>query len=262
MNYNTIQLLIEKNTAIIKLNRPEVYNSINMELGLELISALQAVRSMNEVRAILITGNGKGFCAGQDLVEALPTGEGSPDFAKIIQTIYNPIIKLLRTIEKPIIAAVNGAAAGAGANIALAADIVVASSDAVFVQAFSKIGLVPDSGGTHFLPRLIGFQRASALMMLGEKISAEQAKEMGMIYEVYPAELFAEKSLRLANKLAAMPTKGLSYTKQLLNKTFSQSLDEQLADEEKYQVLAGKTEDFIEGVSAFQQKRKPKFKGK
>lgn len=262
MNYNTIQFVIEKSTAIIKLNRPEVYNSINRELGREFISALQTAGSNSEVRAILITGSGKGFCAGQDLFEALPTDKSSPDFAEIIKTIYNPIIKLLRTVEKPVIAAVNGAAAGAGANIALAADIVVASSDAVFVQAFSKIGLIPDSGGTHFLPRLIGFQRASALMMLGEKVTAEQAKEMGMIYDVYPAEIFCEESLKLAYKLAAMPTKGLSYTKQLLNKTFLQTLEEQLADEEKYQVLAGKTDDFIEGVAAFQQKRKPKFKGK
>ncbi len=262
MKYETILFSIEKNTAIIRLNRPDVYNSINRKMGLELIAVLKKTSKMDDVRAIIITGNGKGFCAGQDLLEALPTDKSNPDFAEIVQTIYNPIIKLLREIEKPIVAAVNGAAAGAGANIALAADIVVASSNAVFVQAFSKIGLIPDSGGTYFLPRLIGFQQASALMMLGDKVTAEKAKEIGMIYDVYPAEIFTEKSLQLANKLAAMPTKGLSYTKKLLNKTFSQTLEKQLADEQKYQILAGKTDDFIEGVSAFQQKREPIFKGK
>ena len=262
MNSKSILFSISNNIAIITLNRPEVYNSVNRELGLGLISALQKAEEAEEVRAILLTGKGKGFCAGQDLTEALPDDKRSPDFAGIVQTIYNPIIKLLREIEKPVVAAVNGAAAGAGANIALAADIVVASSEAVFVQAFSKIGLIPDSGGTYFLPRLIGFQRASALMMLGEKITAQKAKEMGMIYDVYPSDVFEEKSLMLAGKLASMPTKGLGYTKKLLNKTFSQTISEQLADEEKHQVLAGKTEDFIEGVSAFQQKRKPNFKGK
>jgi len=262
MDFNTIRFLIERNTAIIRLNRPEVYNSINREMGLELISALKSASDNDGVRAILLTGTGKGFCAGQDLAEAMPSDGELVDFGDVIQTIYNPIIKLLREIEKPIVAAVNGVAAGAGANIALAADIVVASSDAVFVQAFSKIGLIPDSGGTYFLPRLIGFQRASALMMLGNKVTAEDAKQMGMIYDVYPTESFEEKSLQLANKLAAMPTKGLAYTKKLLNKTFSQTLPEQLENEKKYQVLAGKTEDFIEGVSAFQQKRKPNFKGK
>ncbi|RZJ30936.1 MAG: 2-(1,2-epoxy-1,2-dihydrophenyl)acetyl-CoA isomerase, partial [Flavobacterium sp.] len=182
MDMNPISLKIENNIALISLNRPEVFNSFNREMALELQSALDKCSDSDDVRVIIIKGEGKAFCAGQDLKE-VTTPELMPGFKKILDEHYNPIIQRLRTIEKPIVAAVNGVAAGAGANIALACDIVVASENASFIQAFSKIGLVPDSAGTFFLPRLIGFQKASALMMLGDKVSAREAFEIGMIYK-------------------------------------------------------------------------------
>ncbi len=213
----------------------------------------------DEVRCIYLRGEGKGFCAGQDLSEAAnPTPE---EFGRIVDENYNPTILRLRNIEKPIIAAVNGVAAGAGANIALACDIVVASESASFIQAFSKIGLIPDSGGTFFLPRLVGMQRAAALMMTGDKVSAADAMSMGMIYKYFPDATFAEESKKMAMTLAQMPTKGIGLTKRLLNSTYSHNLQEQLAAEKAVQMEAGSTYDFREGVQAFLEKRKPVFKG-
>lgn len=211
------------------------------------------------VRCVVLTGNGKAFCAGQDLAEAIdPNG---PELTKIVSEHYNPIIKLIRKVSKPIVAAVNGVAAGAGANIALACDIVIATESASFIQAFSKIGLIPDSGGTFTLPRLIGFQKASALMMLGDKVSAKEAEAMNMIYKWVPDAEFEEVVNQTAQMLANMPTKGLALTKCALNRTYINNLDEQLNLEDELQTQAGKTYDYQEGVNAFLEKRKPVFKG-
>jgi 2-(1,2-epoxy-1,2-dihydrophenyl)acetyl-CoA isomerase len=208
---------------------------------------------------VVLTGEGKAFCAGQDLQEVVdPQG---PSLPTILQEHYNPIIRRIRALEKPVIAAVNGVAAGAGANIALSCDIVVAAASASFIQAFSKIGLIPDSGGTFFLPRLVGFQKASALMMTGEKVGAEEAERLGMIYRVLPDEGFREAVSALANQMAAMPTRGLAYTKQALNRALYHDLDSQLEMEDRLQTMAGKTHDYREGVQAFLEKRKPVFKG-
>jgi 2-(1,2-epoxy-1,2-dihydrophenyl)acetyl-CoA isomerase len=228
-------------------------------MAFALQKALDDAELNNEVRAIVITGEGKAFCAGQDLAEAMdPEG---PELQSIVRDHYNPIIERIRSIEKPIIAAVNGVAAGAGANIALACDITIAKKSASFIQAFSKIGLIPDSGGTYFLPRIIGSQKALALMMTGDKISAEQADQMNMIYKSVEDENFESEVKSFAENIAAMPTRGLGLTKKAVNATFSNTLTEQLALEEVLQTEAGQTYDFREGVNAFLEKRKPVFKG-
>ncbi|MBB6682515.1 enoyl-CoA hydratase/isomerase family protein [Aequorivita sp. 609] len=252
---------IKDKTAYLTLNRPEVFNSFNREMALLLQSELDAAEKNPEVRAIVITGNGKAFCAGQDLKE-VTSPELNPGFKKILEEHYNPIISRIRSIEKPVIGAINGVAAGAGANIALACDVVIASENASFIQAFSKIGLIPDSAGTFFLPRLIGFQKASALMMLGDKVSAQDAEKMGMIYKVISSENFLEEVNAIANTLANMPTKALGLTKRLLNQSITNSLEEQLDLESELQIEAAQSEDYAEGVDAFVNKRKPEFKGK
>ena len=256
----TIEVRIEKNTAWLTLNRPDVFNSFNREMALRLQNELDACEANPEVRAIVITGSGKAFCAGQDLKEVTDP-ELNPGFKKILEEHYNPIINRIRKIEKPIIAAVNGVAAGAGANIALACDIVVASERAGFIQAFSKIGLIPDSAGTFFLPRLIGFQKAAALMMLGDKVSAEEAEKLGMIYKMYSAEDFNAEVYALAEQLSKMPTKALGMTKRLLNQSLVNDLTTQLELESELQIEAAQSEDYAEGVSAFVEKRNPVFKG-
>ena len=217
---------IKDSVGIITLNRPEVYNT---------------------------------FCAGQDLVEA--TDPNGPKLQTIVRQHYNPIIERIRNIEKPIVAAVNGVAAGAGANIALACDICVATESASFIQAFSKIGLIPDSGGTFILPRLIGMQKAAALMMLGDKVGAKDAEAMGMIYKYFADASFAEDAMNIANTLAKMPTKGIGLTKRALNFSMISDLMTQLETEEELQTMAGSTYDYKEGVAAFLEKRKPVFKG-
>jgi len=249
---------IEDGVCFLKLNRPEVFNSFNQEMAFALQAALKDAASNKEVRAIVLTGEGKAFCAGQDLVEAT-----SPDcdMRAIVRTYYNPLIELLATIEKPIIAAVNGVAAGAGANIALACDITFATKSASFVQAFSKIGLIPDSGGTFFLPRIIGSQKAMALFMTGEKLMAEDAERMNMIYKVVEDGELENAVSDFAKKLAKMPTKGLGLTKRAVNQTWTNTLSQQLALEEDLQTEAGNTYDFKEGTQAFIEKRKPVFKG-
>lgn len=256
---NMIKYELINNVAKITLNRPEKYHSFVREMALQLQDFLDRCKEDKNVRAILITATGKAFCAGQDLGETINPENGN--IRKIIQEHYNPIIRKIRNMEKPIVAAVNGIATGAGASIALCCDIVVATESASFIQAFSKIGLIPDSGGTYFLPRLIGMQRASGLMMTADRISATDAMEMGMIYKVFPDESFEDKSWELVNKLSEMPTKALAITKQLLNSSNTNDLDQQLKMEEKCQVIAAKTSDFKEGVQAFLEKRKAKFKG-
>lgn len=243
----------------ITFDRPDKFNSFNRELALGVQTALKEAADDAAVRCVVITGNGKAFCAGQDLSEAIdPNG---PELSTIVSEHYNPIIVAIRKLPKPVIAAVNGVAAGAGANIALACDIVVAHEKASFIQAFSKIGLIPDSGGTFTLPRLVGFQRASALMMTGDKVPANQALHMGMIYQVFSEEEYEGQVRSLALKMAQMPTKGLALTKAALNKAYTNDLQKQLDLEEALQVRAGKTNDFNEGVQAFLEKRAPEFKG-
>lgn len=249
---------VKDSVATITLNRPDKYNAFNREMALLLQAKLDACTA-KEIRCVLITGSEKAFCSGQDLEEVVdPAG---PKIEHIVSEHYNPIITRIRKLEKPVVAAVNGVAAGAGANIALACDVVVAAQSASFIQAFSKIGLIPDSGGTFFLPRLVGWQKASALMMLGDKISAEEAERMGMLYKVFASETFADEARKIATTLAAMPTKGLAYTKLLLDNSFQNDYEEQLHDEEIFQQRAGKTSDYKEGVDAFLQKRKPNFTG-
>ena len=257
---DSILLTIENKVARITLNRPEVFNSFNREMALSLQGILDDCDSNPDVRAIVLTGNGKAFCAGQDLKEVTDPAL-NPGFKKILEEHYNPIITRIRLIKKPIIGAVNGVAAGAGANIALACDIVVAHEKVSFIQAFSLIGLVPDSAGTYFLPRLIGFQKAQALAMLGDKISAEEAERMGMIYKSVPLETFDETINQLANKVSNMPTKALGLIKELFNQSMTNSLEVQLALESKLQIEAASSNDYAEGVAAFIEKRKPNFKG-
>jgi len=258
---NSILLKIENKIAFITLNRPEVFNSFNREMALSLQKNLDDCESNPEVSAIVLTGNGKAFCAGQDLKE-VTSPKLNPGFKKILEEHYNPIITRIRSIKKPIIGAINGVAAGAGANIALACDVVVAHEKVSFIQAFSLIGLIPDSAGTYFLPRLIGFQKAQALAMLGDKISAEDAEKMGMIYKVIPFENFENDVNQLASKLANMPTKALGMIKELFNKSMTNTLEDQLALESKLQIEAAQSEDYAEGVAAFIEKRQPNFKGK
>lgn len=255
-----VNVSTEEGICYLRLNRPAVFNSFNRSMSLDLQKALDLCSSNDEIRAIVITGEGKAFCAGQDLDEA--TSDNELTLEVIINEHYNPIIKMIREIEKPIICAVNGVAAGAGANIALACDIVVAKESASFIQAFSKIGLIPDSGGTFFLPRLIGFQKASALMMLGDKIGGAEAEKIGMIYKSFPDASFDQEVENLAFKISKMPTKGLVLTKKALNKSMINDLNQQLDLEKDLQIIAGETSDFKEGVSAFLEKRKPVFKGK
>jgi 2-(1,2-epoxy-1,2-dihydrophenyl)acetyl-CoA isomerase len=257
-----MELIISINNGVceLKLNRPEVFNSFNKTMALQLQKALDDCEKDDSIRAIIITGEGKAFCAGQDLAEA--TDPNGPELQSIVKDHYNPIIERIRNIEKPVIAAVNGVAAGAGANIALACDITIAKKSASFIQAFSKIGLIPDSGGTFFLPRTIGSQKALALMMTGDKITADQADQMNMIYKSVEDETFLEEVSAFANQLAQMPTKGLGLTKKAVNLSFTNTLTQQLAVEEELQTIAGQTHDFNEGVQAFLEKRKPVFTGK
>lgn len=253
-------ILFEIKDAIgfITLNRPDKLNSFNREMALQMQDALDECKK-TEVRCVYITGKGKAFSAGQDLAEIVdPEG---PGMKKILSEHYNPIVTRIRMLEKPVVAAINGVAAGAGANIALCCDIVVAAQSASFIQAFSKIGLVPDSGGTFSLPRLIGWQKASALMMLGEKVPATDAERMGMIYKVFPDDAFEENATLIAHYLAKMPTRGLAYTKQVLSHSFNNSWEEQLQDEDIFQQRAAETIDYKEGVQAFLEKRQPAFKG-
>jgi 2-(1,2-epoxy-1,2-dihydrophenyl)acetyl-CoA isomerase len=259
MENNSIKYSLEESVARITLNRPDKFNSFNREMALQMQDALDQAANDNQVRAVYITGEGKAFCAGQDLGEAMDSN--GPGIQKIVSEHYNPIIKKIRETEKPFVCAVNGVAAGAGANIALACDVVIAASSASFLQAFSKIGLVPDSGGTFFLPRLIGLQRASALMMLGDKVSAADALQMGMLYKVVDAAKLSEEAMTIAKTLSEMPTKGIGLTKRLLNASMFNSMDKQLIMEEVIQTEAGKTYDYNEGVKAFLEKRKPVFKG-
>ena len=256
---SSILFHIQNAIGFITLNRPEKFNSFNREMAFQMQESLDACKQ-EDIRAVYITGAGKAFSAGQDISELV--GENRIEIKQILAEHYNPIVTRIRKLEKPVIAAVNGVAAGAGANIALCCDVVVAAAGASFIQAFSKIGLIPDSGGTYFLPRLIGWQKASALAMLGDKVPASEAERIGMIYKVIADEQFETESKKIVATLAAMPTKGLAYTKQLLNMSFHTDYMEQLAEEDVFQQRAAITDDYKEGINAFLEKRQPQFKGK
>ncbi len=259
-DFKNIIFTIKNQVATISLNRPNVLNSFNYEMANEVIIALNRCKKEDLIRTIVLTAEGRAFCAGQDLEEA--TGENAPSIDKIIEHTYNPILEAIRTIEKPVICAVNGVAAGAGANIAIACDITIACESAKFIQSFTNIGLIPDSGGTFFLPRLIGHQKASMLMFSGDKISAKEAQEIGMIYKTVPDDQLKSTTFSIAEKLATRPTKSIGLTKRLLNESFSNQLIDQLELEKKFQAISAKSEDHQEGINAFFEKRKPKYIGK
>ena len=263
MSFEHILFTIEQGVATLTLNRPEQLNSFNAQMHKEVREALKQVRQNPEVRCLLITGSGRGFCAGQDLGDRnVAPGAAAPDLGESIEKNYNPLIRALRDLPMPVICAVNGVAAGAGANIALACDITLAAKSASFIQAFCKIGLVPDSGGTWTLPRAVGMARAKALSLLGDKLSAEQAEQWGMIWRCVDDAALQDEALKLARQLATQPTYGLALIKRALNASASNSFDAQLDLERDLQRLAGRSEDYREGVAAFMAKRTPEFKGR
>ncbi len=257
-------LLLARESGVLRLtlNRPDVLNSVTRELAAALVQALRDAASDDAVRAVLLTGAGRGFCAGQDLAEAMPSGEAIPDLGDFVHETWNPLISGIRHLEKPVVCAVNGVAAGAGANLAFACDIVFAATNASFVQSFSKIGLIPDSGGTFILPRLVGLHRASVLTMLAEKLGAEQAKELGLVHQVVVPDALVQTAFATAVHLAAQPTRALGLIKRAFNRSLGVDLDAQLAYEEELQREAGRSADYVEGVRAFLDKRAPRFTGR
>ena len=263
MSYNTIQFEVEDGVAVLTLNRPEALNSFNDEMHAEVRDALKTVRKEATIRCLVLTGNGRGFCAGQDLSDrGANPDQVVPDLGPLIEKNYNPLVKSLMGLEMPVICAVNGVAAGAGANIALACDIVLAARSASFIQAFCKIGLIPDSGGTWTLPRAVGMARAKGLSLLGDKLPAEQAEAWGMIWKCVDDDQLKEQAMSMARNFATQPTQGLAYIKRALEASAANSIEQQLDLEKDIQILAGRTEDYVEGVTAFIGKRKPEFKGR
>ena len=253
-----IDFRIDNGVGHITLNRENVLNSFNVPMGKEMQSILDECKEDDEVRAIYLTGAGRAFCAGQDLEEAI--SENAESIDHFVATTYNPILTRIVNIEKPIVCGVNGVAAGAGANMAFACDITFAVSSAKFIQSFINIGLIPDSAGTYTIPRLVGMQRAKAMMYLGNKVMAQEAEEMGLIYKCVPdGEL--DQAIQLAERLASMPTKGLGLTKRALNLSLNNSFEEQVEIERVLQGEAGNSKDYKEGVNAFLEKRKPEFTG-
>ena len=262
MQYENIEFEINNGVAILRLNRPDSLNSFTAEMHGEVREALTGAAQDKAVRAVLLTGNGRGFCAGQDLNDrAVAPGDEMPDLGDSVENYYNPLIRLLTTMEKPVICAVNGVAAGAGANIAFACDIVIAGRSASFIESFCKLGLIPDSGGTWVLPRLVGMARARGLAMLGPKISAEQAETWGMIWQCVDDEELMPTALGLAEQMATQPTRGFAFTKQAFAASAANTLDQQLELEKELMRAAGKTHDYQEGVKAFLEKRTPEYKG-
>jgi 2-(1,2-epoxy-1,2-dihydrophenyl)acetyl-CoA isomerase len=248
--------------ATLTLNRPEVLNSFNRPMARQLKGELDRIAADDSVRAVVLTGAGRGFCAGQDLAEAVPKDGAMPDLGDIVRDGYNPLIRAIRKLEKPVLCAVNGVAAGAGANLAFACDIVFASSSATFIQSFAKIGVIPDCGGTFILPRIVGLHRATVMTMLAEKMSAEQARDWGLVYMVTEPGALIETATGTARHLATQPTRGLGLIKRGFNASLGIDLDDQLDFEEQIQREAGRTADYAEGVHAFLEKRKPVFTGR
>ena len=263
MGYQTILFEVADGIARLTLNRPDRLNSFNTSMHSEVQDALATLQRDTSARVLILTGAGRGFCAGQDLGDRhVAPGGAPPDLGLSIERGYKPLILALRRLPLPVIAAVNGVAAGAGANIALACDLVIAARSATFIQAFSKIGLVPDSGGTWLLPRLVGHARAMGLALLGEKLPAEQAAQWGLIWRcVEDAQLTAEVDT-LARQLAAAPTRGLARTKQAMLASWSHTLEQQLDVERDHQQELGHSADYAEGVAAFMEKRVPRFTGR
>jgi len=257
-----LSVTLEAFVLRLTLNRPDVLNSVTRELSAELQRALRDAAADATVRAVLLTGAGRGFCAGQDLAEAMPADGELPELGDFVRQSWNPVISAIRHLEKPVVCAVNGVAAGAGANLALACDIVFAASNATFVQSFAKIGVIPDSGGTFILPRLVGLHRASVLTMLAEKITADQAKELGLVYQVVAPDALVDTAFETAKHLATQPTRALGLIKRAFNHSLGVDLDAQLKYEEDLQREAGRTADYAEGVHAFLEKRSPRFTGK
>lgn len=262
MSDTTLITEVQNGVLVLTLNRPDVLNSFNREMALAMQAGLKRAAVDESIRAVLITGNGRGFCAGQDLAEALPKGEGPmPDIGEIVESCFNPIIRGIHHLEKPVICAVNGIAAGAGANLAFACDITIAAEEASFVESFAKLGLIPDTGGTFFVPRLVGVQRATGMFFLADKIPAARAKEWGLIWDVIPHAQLQEVALTMATHLASQATRGFGLTKRALNASLGNGLDAQLDIEAAAMREAGQTADYAEGVRAFMEKRKPEYRG-
>jgi 2-(1,2-epoxy-1,2-dihydrophenyl)acetyl-CoA isomerase len=259
---DTVHSITDGPVVNITLNRPDKLNAFNDEMHLAFRAALEAARDDTNCRAILLTGAGRGFCAGQDLGDRDPSKGELPDLGQLLAKFFNPNIRLIRDIPKPVIAAVNGAAAGAGANIALACDIVLAGKSAKFLQAFSRIGLIPDAGGSWNLTHLVGPVRARGLAMLAEPLSAETAAEWGLIWQAVEDDKLMDEASALAQRLGNGPTLGLGLTKQAILAAGTNSLEEQLQLEAKFQSIAGASDDYREGVTAFLEKRPPAFTGK
>ncbi|ARP85995.1 2-(1,2-epoxy-1,2-dihydrophenyl)acetyl-CoA isomerase PaaG [Bordetella genomosp. 9] len=261
-DYEDIRFSLQDGIARLVLHRPDKLNSFTARMHGEVSSALDEVES-GGARVLLITGQGRGFCAGQDLSErrAAP-GAGPVDLGETVERYYAPLVKRLRALPMPVVVGVNGVAAGAGANLALAGDIVIAKESASFIQAFCRLGLIPDTGGTYILPRLAGHARALGLAMLGEKISARQAEQWGLIWQCVPDDAFETTIEKLCRHFAAAPTKGLAYTKRALQASLNHTLDEQLALEIGMMRELGRSEDYAEGVAAFLEKREPRFRGR
>jgi 2-(1,2-epoxy-1,2-dihydrophenyl)acetyl-CoA isomerase len=263
MTYQTILFEVADGIARLTLNRPERLNSFNSTMHEEVRAALATLAGTGAARVLILTGAGRGFCAGQDLGDrAVAPGGAAVDLGESIEKYYKPLVMTLRQLPLPVVAAVNGVAAGAGANIALACDMVIAARSASFVQAFAKLGLVPDSGGTWFLPRLVGTARAMGLAFLGEKLSAEQAAQWGLIWRCVDDTELPTVVDTLARQLAAAPTRGLARTKQAIYESWTHTLEQQLDSERDYQRELGFTADYAEGVAAFSEKRAPRFTGK
>ncbi len=262
MSFSTISYQIDQGVAVLTLNRPASLNSFNSQMHDEVREAMKDARDNKSVRCLVITGTGRGFCAGQDLSDrAVKVTDEAPDLGESVEKNYNPLIRNIMTMEKPVLCAVNGVAAGAGASIALACDIVLAAKSAKFIQAFCKIGLVPDSGGTFNLVRALGLPRAKALALLGDKLSAEQAQSWGMIWQCVDDEKLMDETMTLALHLATQPTKGLAKIKELMNNSFSTPMHQQLELEKYAMRELGRTSDYREGGSAFMEKRQPTFTG-
>lgn len=263
MDYQNIIAEEKNGVGYLTFNRPKALNSFNVDMHREVAEVLNLWTKNPDVRCVVISGEGRGFCAGQDLGDRVvdPNAE-APDLGYSIETYYNPLIKTIVNMPKPVICAVNGVAAGAGANIALACDLVIAAKSANFVQAFCRLGLVPDSAGTWFLPRAVGHARAMGLTLLGDKLPAETAKEWGMIWDVVEDAELKAKVTELAERLAKQPTFGLSLIKKAIHQSSNNTFDEQMLLERDFQRIAGRSEDYREGVQAFMNKREPNFKGR
>ncbi len=262
MNYENILFQIENGIATLTLNRPDKLNSFTQAMHLEVRAALAAVKTDPTVRVLLLTGAGRGFCAGQDLSDrAVEPGAQGVDLGESVETYYAPLVMTLRSLPMPVICAVNGVAAGAGANLALACDIVLAAKSASFVEVFCKLGLIPDTGGTWHLPRLVGHARAMGMAMLGEKLSAEKAEEWGLIWKCVPDETLMDQAMSMATHFSTAPTKGLAFTKKALQASYANTLPEQLKLEGEMMRELGYSHDYREGVAAFMAKRPPQFKG-